>query len=97
MPADHEHVSRLIRESLAQVGLLRGWAPAPSVGEDTPLYGNGGLCDSIALVHLISNLERKLLQATGRKVALASSRAFSAKHSPFATVGSLAAFVKEQL
>lgn len=68
-------------------GLKLGASP------ETRLYGENGQLDSINLVHLIVAVEEKIEQQFDVAITLADERAMSMRNSPFATVGSLSAYV----
>ncbi len=61
-----------------------------SLTEDTPLFGRGGLLDSLALVSLVVSVEEAIADEFGRTVSLADERAMSQSRSPFRSVGALA-------
>jgi acyl carrier protein len=65
-----------------------------SVGldEQTPLYGQDGLLDSLGLVSLIVAVEQAVEDTLGVSVSLADEKAMSQRHSPYRTIGSLAAY-----
>lgn len=65
--------------------------------KDSPLYGNEGVLDSMALVNLIADLEDAVMDQTGVAITLADEKAMSARKSPFLTVGSLTQAVMERL
>lgn len=67
--------------------------PAP----DTPLYGEGGALDSMALVNLIADIEEALSEKYGLSVALADEKAMSARNSPYRSVQSLTDAVLERI
>jgi acyl carrier protein len=64
---------------------------------DTVLYGQHGQLDSINLVHLIVAVEEQVENEFGVAVTLADERALSMRNSPFATIGSLSAYVSSLL
>ena len=68
-----------------------------SKGADTVLFGAGGAMDSLALVTTVVDIEQAVEDEYGKSITLASPKAMSQKHSPFRTVGSLTAYVKELL
>jgi hypothetical protein len=63
----------------------------------TPLLGPGAPLDSLALVTLIVTVEARVADELGRSVTLASEHAMSRTHSPFRTLGTLAAYLDELL
>lgn len=84
-------VIRLATEIIEEHGLeLDG----PLSGE-TQLFGKGGALDSMALVSLVIAIEQAIAEEYGATLALADERAMSRSHSPFRTVGSLAAYAGE--
>ena len=64
---------------------------------DAPLYGEGGVLDSLALVSFIVAVEQALQDRLGRTIPLADEKAMSQKHSPYRTVGSLCLYISELL
>ena len=59
------------------------------LGEATPIWGESSSLDSMGLVSFIVEIENELEYLCGFPVTLANPKAFSLRHSPFATVGSL--------
>lgn len=68
---------------------------AVAVSSETPIMGGGSDFDSMAVVHLIADLETRLEEAFGRVWILADERALSRTRSPFRTVGDLARHILE--
>ncbi len=62
--------------------------------ENTALYGENGVLDSIALVSLIISVEEKVQDELGVNIILANDQAMSQRNSPFLTIGSLSSYVK---
>lgn len=62
-------------------------------GDKAPLFGGGGVLDSIALVTLISAVEQDVEDAFDVALTIADDRAMSASRSPFRSVGSLAEYL----
>lgn len=72
----------------------------PSLQEPTlttPLFGEGGVLDSMALVHLIADIEETISERLGKPLILADERAMSARNSPFRTPETLIAAIHERL
>lgn len=67
----------------------------PAVEAATPILGDGSDLDSMAVVHLIVEVEGRLNERYGLDWILADERALSRRRSPFRTVGDLAAFIQE--
>lgn len=64
---------------------------------DTKLFGADAALDSIGLLNFITAAEEQITAVTGKRVALVTPRALSAKESPFRTLSSLAAYIDQQL
>lgn len=64
---------------------------------ESPLYGENGPLDSMALVNLIADVEDAVAERTGATITLADERALSAKRSPFRSVASLIEAITERL
>ena len=64
---------------------------------ESPLYGEGGPLDSMALVNLIADVEEAVSEKFGASIALADERAMSAKKSPFRCVASLSEAIAERM
>lgn len=60
------------------------------LGSETPLFGEDGIVDSIALVTVVVAVEQAIEDELGVGVSLADAKAMSQKSSPFSTVGALA-------
>ncbi|MCH2036750.1 MAG: hypothetical protein MK120_07345 [Puniceicoccaceae bacterium] len=56
---------------------------------NSPLYGEGGALDSMALVNLIADIEEAVAESYKANIVLADDKAMSAQRSPFRTVDSL--------
>lgn len=66
-------------------------------GADAPLYGSEGVLDSIGLVTFIVSVEQELEDQLDINLTLADEKAASQKHSPFRTVGTLAAYTVQRI
>ena len=64
---------------------------------NSPLYGNEGALDSMALVNLVADLEETIAAKYNTPITLADEKAMSSKHSPFRSVGSLTDAIIERL
>ncbi len=62
---------------------------------ETKLFGADAALDSVALLNFITATEEQITSVTGRKIALVTPRALSARESPFRTLGSLAAYIDQ--
>lgn len=64
---------------------------------ETPLYGEGGALDSMALVNLIADLEESVAERYQVSITLADEKAMSSRHSPFRSVTALSEAIQERL
>jgi acyl carrier protein len=87
----------LVLSLLPEVAAEQEIALPAALGPDTVLFGAEGILDSLALVNLVVALEQAIEDQLGRTVALADEKAMSQKHSPYRTIGSLAAYAKSVL
>lgn len=95
MNPDQAAVEQLIASSLAQLRADLGLPELASVDSSTAVLGGDSDMDSMAVVHLIVDLEGQLQETYGKNWILADERALSRRRSPFRTVGDLAAFIVE--
>lgn len=68
-----------------------------SAGPDTLLFGPGGTLDSMALVHVVVEVEEEIENKYGVQLVLADEKAVSRKVSPFLSVRRFAAYIEELL
>ncbi len=85
-------VIALLSECLQELAEQSEFAVPTPITESTPLMGKSSGLDSLGLVNLIVDVEGRLLDDFDVEITLADERAMSQKHSPFRTVGSLAAY-----
>jgi len=64
---------------------------------ETRLFGVDAVLDSVGLLNFITAAEEQITSVTGRKISLVTPRALAARESPFRTLGTLAAYIDEQL
>lgn len=67
------------------------------VNSETPLFGDSGALDSMALVNLIADIEDVVMDELGHSITLADEKAMSAKRSPFSDVKALTQAIFERL
>jgi acyl carrier protein len=68
-------------------------SPSPTdASEETALFGEEGMLDSLGLVALIVDVEEAIAER-GVAITLGDDRAVSQRTSPFRTVGSLADYI----
>ena len=85
-----ETLTPLVVETLEDICRDQDLPIVVAVDAETVLFGEGGLLDSLGLVTLIVELEQRIEDRFGVRVALADERALSERRSPYRTVGSLA-------
>jgi acyl carrier protein len=86
----------LIAETVDGYRLAMSGASEP-VGPSTRLFGPSGVLDSLGLVSVLVEVEQRIADAGEGPVSVMDDRAMSQKHSPFATVDSLADYLAAQL
>ncbi len=67
------------------------------VTEYTSIYGGEESIDSLSLVQLLVNIEKKIGAESGSPITLADEKAMSWKHSPYRTVGTLVDFIASKV
>lgn len=65
--------------------------------EDTVIFGNESVLDSMDLVHFISLIEEKIEDESGDYISIADENAMSLEVSPFSTVKTLNEYIKNLL
>lgn len=68
-----------------------------SQGNDSYLYSDDGQLDSLSLISIISDIEKKLFEWFEVNIKLASELDLSVKNSPFSTFGSTIDFILERV
>lgn len=68
-----------------------------SGGDSALLYTDEGPLDSLSLVTILADVEKKLLEILGKKVQLANERDLSTQESPFKTFGQMVSFINARL
>jgi len=89
-----EKIIEIIKDALRDVVEVNEISIPTEINQKTPLYGNRGYLDSLALVSLIVVIEEKFAKE-GENITIASEKAFSRKISPFLSVETLARFIEE--
>ena len=67
------------------------------LNSNTPLFGEGGLLDSMGLVSLVIAVEQAIEERFEARVSLADEKALSQTNSPYRNIGSLAAYAANEL
>jgi len=66
---------------------------APTLDENTRIFGKDGAFDSIQLVNLLMEVEQRVNERYRTTISIADDRAMSQERSPFRRIGSLADYV----
>ncbi|MBN2363368.1 hypothetical protein JXL83_04470 [candidate division WOR-3 bacterium] len=62
-------------------------------GDDTILYGENGIVDSLGLVNILTSVEQKISDEYKKEIVIADERAMSQRSSPFRTIAALTDYV----
>jgi len=87
-----EDLVAMIVEAVHELTEQQDLPVSVDLDEQTPLYGQDGLLDSVGLVSLVVAVEQGVEDAFGVSISLADEKAMSQRHSPYRTIGSLAAY-----
>ena len=87
----------LISENLRRVADERSFSLPTVLQRDTPLFGEGGIVDSLGLVTLIVSCEQAVEDEWGITISLADEKALSQRRTPFATLGSMADYIRARM
>ena len=64
---------------------------------DAQIFGNDSALDSMGLVNLITLIEQRIEDETGKFISIADEKAMSMESSPFKTVASLKEYITNVL
>lgn len=67
------------------------------LSENSQLFGEAGLLDSMGLVSLVIAVEQAIQERLSRSVSLADDKALSMRNSPYRSVASLADYALAQI
>ncbi len=87
----------VVKTAVEELADELGYDQLRKVTADSPLFGGDQGVDSLTLVRLIADIERQAEDVFGKQVVLADELAMSRRSSPFRTVGTLSAFLQEQV
>jgi acyl carrier protein len=90
---DRLAVLDMVIESVQSILATSNAPDGADVTEETRLFGQTAILDSMGLVNLIVEVEQNLEDEYDVTVVLADERAMSQKHSPFRSVGSLVDYI----
>ncbi|KAF0201899.1 MAG: hypothetical protein FD170_2390 [Bacteroidetes bacterium] len=93
MEVNKQQLTEIIILSTQKVISETNAADPATVIFNTPLYGKGGVLDSLGLVQLIADVEEEIYQQTGNQITIADEKAMSMRISPFRSVSSLSDYI----
>ncbi|MAS64041.1 MAG: hypothetical protein CL815_02300 [Coraliomargarita sp.] len=86
---DRIEIEALVLKSVSQLAEDFEISALENPQLDSPLYGEGGALDSMALVNLIADIEEVVAESHKANIVLADDKSMSAQRSPFRNVDSL--------
>ncbi|HBO57938.1 MAG TPA: hypothetical protein DD622_05810 [Opitutae bacterium] len=86
---DRIEIEALVLKSVSQLAEDFEISALENPQLDSPLYGEGGALDSMALVNLIADIEEAVAKSYKANIVLADDKSMSAQRSPFRNVDSL--------
>lgn len=93
----NKNLASLIMEAVKDVGEEQDVEIPTSLDDETKLFGQQGLFDSLGLVSLVVAVEQAIADKFGSNISLADEKAMSQKHSPYRSIGSLADYASRLL
>lgn len=93
----NEQIMAIVLESIAELNEALQYDELEQPDAGTPLFGGEEGIDSLSLVMLITAVEARVNDSFGAAVTLASEKAMSMRNSPYRSVGSLVAFIEQEL
>jgi len=93
MPSDT--ITTIILDALSAANAERAPPERFEVNEDTRLFGEDAVLDSLTLVSVIVDVETALRDEFGLSISLTDDRAVSQAVSPFTDVRALRAYIEE--
>jgi len=93
----HESITQIIFNAIKNQEILLDMPIDISKGNETVIFGEDSLIDSMSLVSLILDVEAAIEREINRPLIIVSEKAMSSKNSPFATVGTLCEFICNEL
>jgi len=91
-----QEITSVIVSSLNEILVEKGLNTV-SVQDDTQLFGEGSIIDSLDLVTIIVQVEEAIRNNDDRTIEIVDENSVISDDSPFRTVSSLAKMVKEKL
>jgi acyl carrier protein len=88
------NIDEILKESIEEINAQLTDEEQLVYTPEEELLGNTGKLDSLSFVTLVSIIEEKLLDSTGKKIYLVTDKAFSQKYSPFKNIETLTIFIE---
>ena len=88
-----EKILDLVLQQLKEIGEEQEIKELIQSKENTPIYGNRGLIDSMTLALLVTEIEEAIELEFDKVISLVDEKAMSQKNSPFRTANSLADYI----
>jgi D-alanine--poly(phosphoribitol) ligase subunit 2 len=90
-------ITQIIIHAVREIGQEQGLEVGEKLDADTRLFGENGLLDSLGLVSLVIAVSQAIEESMGVAVDLADDKALSQKHSPYRSIGTLAAYAAQEV
>jgi acyl carrier protein len=87
-------INEIIFQALNSINDERDPNEIIEVHEETCLFGENGVLDSLSLVTAIVDIESAISEASGQDICLTDDKAMNQENSPFSTVQSLTAYIE---
>lgn len=91
----NDRIPDIIISTLKELGYDTHYPELREPTSATPLFGPQGTLDSLALVMLVTEVERRITEVFRKKIVIADERAMSQRRSPFRSVQSLAEYIQK--
>jgi D-alanine--poly(phosphoribitol) ligase subunit 2 len=92
-----ENITTLVIQCVRELGQEQDLSLPENLDENTNLFGQNGLLDSLSLVSLVVNVEQAVEDAYGRSISLTDEKAMSQHNSPYRSVSSLSGYIHSLL
>lgn len=92
-----EKLEKIVMELVKELGESIKSPELKNPDGNTELYGKQGLLDSVDIVHLVIDLEERILEEFNQEISIADEKAMSQKVSPFRNINSLISYLENLL
>ncbi len=88
----------IVKEAIEELNEDLDYEILEDVNDATPLFdGSDDSIDSLSLVSLITDIEKRLKKELGKPVVLADESAMAMEESPYRNVGALLSFIQARI